>query len=144
MQVQILRRQLFKIININIFTSWKESLIGKTKEDIILKDPCQHLTFTTSSKAGSIKFWLKHEKLNENQQVSDLKSLIVASVSYTTFQNLGNVNLKAICSKRVELKLPLVTPFQIGSKCCSTSFRPMISTPPRNQDNGYFFIKSLI
>jgi len=53
----------------------KESLIEKSKEDLIMKDPSQHLQFAISESSGFITFWVKHQKLSEAQTVQDLKTL---------------------------------------------------------------------
>jgi hypothetical protein len=83
-----------------------------------MKDPSQHLQFPVLSKTGSITFWIKHQKLHESQTMQDLKTLIVATINYNTRHNVSNQEMILPCTKRAELKLPLISPFTLSSKCC--------------------------
>ena len=53
-----------------------------------MKDPTQHLQFPVQTENGSVSFWIKHQKLSTNQSLQDLKSLIVASVYYSTTEKV--------------------------------------------------------
>lgn len=108
----------------------KESLIERTKEDLIMKDPSQHLQFTIVDPIGTVTFWVKHQKVTDAQTIQELKTLIVASIYYSTTETVTDQVLQLQCSKRIELKLPLVCPFRVASKCFTDSFRPMLATPP--------------
>ena len=59
-------------------TLLQESLIEKTQEDLLMKDPCQHLTFELG-KSGEIEFFVKHT--NQGNE-SERASLLVAQLQY--------------------------------------------------------------
>lgn len=74
----------------------KESLIEKTQEDLVMKDPCQHLAFEVG-KSGEVEFFVKHT--NQGNE-SEAASLLVAQIQYkvTTGKTLDYVLLITVFS----------------------------------------------
>jgi hypothetical protein len=101
----------------------KESIIEKTKEDLVMKDPCQHLSFENNenNKIGEISFWVRHVS-----PTGQPETLVVANLHFS----LSAGDAKHSIIKRAELKLPLVKPLQVFSKCSTELLRPMLATPP--------------
>ena len=110
----------------------KESLIEKTQEDLLMKDPCQHLTYELTGTSGAVDFYVKHT--NEGAE-SERASLLVAQLQYKAVTG----EMSFTTSKRAESRLMVVKPLQIASKCASDLLKPLLATPRLDQ-----FILSLI
>ena len=81
-----------------------------------MKDPCQHLNFENLKKSGKISFWIKHTGQMEQEPCS----LIVANLTYRAATGGDSEQASShSSSKRAELRLPLVKPVQVGSKCAT-------------------------
>ena len=81
-----------------------------------MKDPCQHLNFENLKKSGQISFWIKHTGQMEQEPCS----LIVANLTYRAATGGDSEQVSShSSSKRAELRLPLVKPVQVGSKCAT-------------------------
>ena len=86
------------------------------KQDLLMKDPCQHLNFENLKKSGKISFWIKHTGQMEQEPCS----LIVANLTYRAATGGDSEQVSShSSSKRTELRLPLVKPVQVGSKCAT-------------------------
>ena len=80
-----------------------------------MKDPCQHLNFENLKKCGKISFWIKHTGQIEQETCS----LVVANLTYRAAMGGDSEKISHSSSKRAELRLPLVKPVRVGSKCAT-------------------------
>ena len=106
------------------------------KQDLLMKDPCQHLNFENLKKSGKISFWIKHTGQMEQEPCS----LIVANLTYRAATGGDSEQTSHSSSKRTELRLPLVKPVQVGSKC-ATGMQWIVTCSPTNP---VYFHSSLI
>jgi len=90
----------------------KESSIGLSKGDLLVKDPNQHLVFNLKSTSEKFTIWMKNETATFAEP-----SLLVASVSLSVDDY--------VCALRAERRIPPAIPFKVATKCLTNSFMPL-------------------